>query len=281
MFIADAQVHIWGADTPDRPWPPGRASQAQKPYPVTADMILEGMDAAGVDRVVLVPPSWEGDRNDLAGAAAQRHPDRFAIMGRLALEQPESRALLPNWKTQPGMLGLRCTFHTRAQRAWLEDGTAAWLWGAAEQAGLPLMVFVPGSVPLLAPIAERHPGLRLVIDHLALAAGMDDAAFAGLDDVLRLARLPNVAVKASALPCYSSEAYPFPGLHKYIRQVYDAFGPRRMFWGTDWTRLPCSWREAITLFTEELPWLSAGDKDWIMGRGLCEWLGWPLPANGP
>jgi hypothetical protein len=33
MVIVDPQVHIWGADTPDRPWPPGRAHQAQKPYP--------------------------------------------------------------------------------------------------------------------------------------------------------------------------------------------------------------------------------------------------------
>ncbi len=30
------------------------------------------------------------------------------------------------------------------------------------------------------------------------------------------------------------------------------------------------------MFTEEMPWLSAEDKTWIMGRGLCEWLGWPL-----
>ena len=72
-----------------------------------------------------------------------------------------------------------------------------------------------------------------------------------------------------------SEAYPFPRLHTHIRRVYDAFGPRRMFWGTDWTRLPCPWRQAVTLFTEELPWLSAHDKEWVMGRGLCEWLGWP------
>lgn len=32
------------------------------------------------------------------------------------------------------------------------------------------------------------------------------------------------------------------------------------------------------MFTEEIPWLTADDKEWIMGRGLCEWLGWKLPA---
>jgi len=279
MLIVDSQVHIWGADTPDRPWPPGRAHQAQKPYPVTKDMLLQGMDEAGVSRVVIVPPSWEGDRNDLALEAARLHADRFAVMGRLAIERPESRSLVADWKRQPGMLGLRFTFHTEVQKPWLTDGTADWLWTAAEKAGLPVMIYVPGSLPLVDGIAARHPGLRLVIDHLALAIGQkDDAAFADLPHLLALAKRPNVAVKASALPCCSTEPYPYRGLHKHLRQVVDAFGPRRVFWGTDWTRLPCTWRQAITLFTEELPWLSAADKDWIMGRAVCEWLGWPLPS---
>jgi L-fuconolactonase len=30
------------------------------------------------------------------------------------------------------------------------------------------------------------------------------------------------------------------------------------------------------MFTEALEWLAPEDKEWIMGRGLCEWLGWPL-----
>lgn len=279
MLIVDSQVHIWGADTPDRPWPAGRAHQAQKPYPVTKDMVLAAMDEAGVRRAVIVPPSWEGDRNDLALEAARLHPDRFAVMGRLAIERPESRPLVADWKRQPGMLGLRFTFHTEVQKPWLYDGTADWLWAAAEKAAIPVMIFVPGSLPAADAIAARHPGLRLVIDHLALSiAEKDAAAFADLPQLLALAKRPNVAVKASALPCYSTEPYPYRGLHTYIRQVFDAFGPRRVFWGTDWTRLPCPWRQAITLFTEELPWLSAADQEWVMGRAVCDWLGWKLPT---
>src|SRR5437762_12923418 len=278
MLIADSQVHLWGADTPDRPWPPGRAAQAQKPYPIDKEALLFQMDLAGVSRIVIVPPSWEGDRNELALEAARLYPDRFAVMGRIALEKPESRALLPDWKKQPGMLGMRFTFHTDLQRPWLTDGTADWLWPAAERAGVPLMIFPPGSIPAVDRIAERHPGLKLVIDHLAIGtAKKNDEAFAGLPELCTLARRPNVAVKASALPCYSTEPYPFRGLHTHIRQVYDAFGPRRMFWGTDWTRLTCPWRQAVTLFTEALPWLSTQDQEWVMGPAICEWLGWPVP----
>ena len=61
-----------------------------------------------------------------------------------------------------------------------------------------------------------------------------------------------------------------------MHRVYDAFGPERLFWGTDVTRLPCTWRQAITMFTEELPWLSDADKDLIMGRALCTWINWPV-----
>jgi hypothetical protein len=201
-------------------------------------------------------------------------------MGRLAIERAESRAVVAGWRSQPGMLGLRFTFHTELQRPWLTDGTADWLWPVAERAGIPVMLFPPGSLAAVDRIAERHPGLRLVIDHLAIGTGQKgEAAFRDLPELCGLARRPNVAVKASALPCHSAEAYPFRDLHPHIRRVYEAFGPRRTFWGTDWTRLPCPWRQAVTLFTEELPWLPAADQAWIMGRALCEWLGWPLPAS--
>ena len=62
------------------------------------------MDAAGVDHAIIVPPSWEGGRSDLAREAALLHPDRFAVMGRLAIERHESRSLIDTW-TAPRLLG--------------------------------------------------------------------------------------------------------------------------------------------------------------------------------
>src|SRR3990172_2083745 len=107
MVIVDSQVHVWGADTPQRPWPPGRAVQAHRPQPFSRDDLLREMNAAGVNRVVIVPPSWEGDYNDVGLEAARLHPDRFAVMGRLSIEKPDSRGLVEGWKRPPGMLGVR------------------------------------------------------------------------------------------------------------------------------------------------------------------------------
>jgi len=103
----------------------------------------------------------------------------------------------------------------------------------------------------------------------------DAAAFEHLPDLLALARRPNVAVKSSALPCSSTEPYPFRALHEPLRRVFDAYDPARMCWGTDWTRLPCSYRQAVTMFTEELPWPKGADLEGVMGRGLSARLGWP------
>lgn len=276
MLIADAQAHIWAADTPARPWPPGHAHRAHRPLPFSAADLLREMDEAGVDRAVIVPPSWEGDRNDLALAAAAAHPGRFAVMGRppIAVRDPHA---LDHWREQPGMLGIRVTTSGVGALALFTEPDGDWLWAAAERNRLPAMVSPPGLLPAVGQLAARHPGMRFVIDHLGLVrGGKDEAAFAGIADLLALARHDNIAVKASALPRYSSEPYPYRRLHPFLRRVFDAFGPRRMFWGTDLTGIPCTYRQAMTLFTEELPWLAGGDLNLVMGRALCDWLGWNL-----
>ena len=279
MLIVDSQVHIWGAHTPERPWP--QRAAPQRPVPLGADDLLREMDAAGVDRVVVVPPSWEGDRNDLAIAAALAHPGRFATMGRLDPAAPGARGSLAAWRKQPGMLGLRFTFHTPILAPLLTEGHMDWVWAEAEKAGVPIYVLVPHSmVHLIDRVAQRYPGLKLVMDHLALSSTKkDEAAFREFDQLLAIAKRPNVAAKASALPSYSTDTYPYRSLHGYLRQAYDAFGPQRLFWGTDLSRSPIPYRQHVTLFTEEIPWLAAADKEWIMGRGVCEWLRWP--RGGP
>jgi L-fuconolactonase len=55
----------------------------------------------------------------------------------------------------------------------------------------------------------------------------------------------------------------------------DAIGPHRLFWGSDWTRLPCSYQDNLRLFTEELPFLSGADLRAVMGEALTRWLDWP------
>lgn len=279
MYIVDSQVHIWAANTPERPWPPGR-HQPHRAVPFQKQDLIREMDAAGVHRAIIVPPSWEGDRNDLGLDAARSHPGRLAVMGRFDTEAPGANERVATWRQQPGMLGMRFTFRGASEYSRpLNEGRLDWLWAAAEKAGVPIMMMLePAQLPLIDRAAERHPGLKLVLDHLVRISGKTDAeAFADIDQVLALAKRPNVAVKASGLPAYTADTYPYRRLHPYLRRFFDAYGPKRMFWGTDLTKLPCTYRQSVTMFTEEIPWLAAEDKEWIMGRGVCEWVGWKLP----
>ena len=86
--------------------------------------------------------------------------------------------------------------------------------------------------------------------------------------------IQNVAIKATGAPSYSSQPYPYRNIHDHLKKIYDAFGPARMFWGTDITRMPCSWKQCVTMFTEELPWLKGRDLDLVMGQAVCDWIGW-------
>ena len=60
----------------------------------------------------------------------------------------------------------------------------------------------------------------------------------------------------------------------YLRQIFDVFGPERMFWGTDISKMPCSWRECVAMFTDEICWLSEADLRLVMGDAICAWWGW-------
>jgi predicted TIM-barrel fold metal-dependent hydrolase len=274
MLIVDAQVHIWSSGKPTN-------ANHRQVAAFTKDDLLKEMDEAGVDAAVIHPPaSWDPNSNELAVEAARQHPHRLAILGNFPLDKPESRALIDGWKKRPGMLGLRFVFLQPHMKSWPTDGTIDWLWPAAERAGLPIALLAGDFLPKLAQVAGQHPRLKLIIDHLGRSSGAkDDAAWASLPSMLALARYPTVAIKATGAPSYSSEAYPYRNIHGHLKRIYDAFGPERMFWGTDITRMPCSWRQCVTMFTEELPWLKGRDLELVMGQAVCSWLGWKIPAR--
>jgi predicted TIM-barrel fold metal-dependent hydrolase len=159
--IVDAQAHLWKAESADWQWVPGRKPQLPEPFRI--DKLVPMMDEAGVDRAVIVPPSWPGDRNDYA-----------------------------------------------------------------------------------------------------------------IDEVVKLAKYPNVSVKVSATVNSSMEPYSFRDMAEHIERCFDAYGPKRCYWGTDLTNslAKATYRERITHFTEELPFLSEEDKDWVMGKAILQRLNW-------
>ncbi len=274
MLITDSQVHIWEIDRPDRPWPPGR-NEAQLPNGYGAGQFLAEMDAVGVDRAVIVPPTYVGEMNDTAIEACEAHPGRFAVMGRFNPKAPHAQESLQNWLDQRHMLGIRMTFRIPPFIDWLNDGDLDWFFADCERLGIPLMVLVPEIIDKLGPIAGRHPGLKLIVDHMGvIPQGKMPEVFARIEELLALAAHPNVFVKTSSAPCFSNLDYPFADLYEPIKRIYDSFGPRRLMWGADITRLRGSYKDCLRHFQEGLDFLSADDKQWVLGGTLAEVLNW-------
>lgn len=283
MMIADSQVHLWGDETPDRPWIPGGQERLRHMGHLTSlgpDFLLGKMDEAGIDRAVIVPPTWDRDRIDVALQAWRRFPDRFRIMTRIPLNKPEeAKELLRSLRGEPAVAGVRLTFSFEVERDWIHDGTADWFWPYAEEHDIPVMMLIPHHKDKVARIAEKHPGLRIAIDHMGILGNTTDDGIAPfIKDTAQLARYPNVAVKISNIPSFSTEQYPFTNVMPYVKQLVEAFGAQRCFWGTDLSRqlgkYGVDYKDGVALVTEHMPFLSERDKALVLGEALCAWLRW-------
>jgi L-fuconolactonase len=268
--VTDAQIHIWARSQRDDP----AALGASRRILLVEDIVAE-MDAAGVDHAILIPPSAAGDDNTAALEAAWRFPDRFAVMGRISLVDPSHAAKLADWRDQPGMLGVRLTLTRPQARRWLVDGTADWFWAAAEEFGIPLMVASGHDVAAMERLVAQYPGLRLVIDHMGLeTTDRDEALATAVDALVPLARYRNLAVKASAIPTYLRAGFPLRGAMSQVTRLIEAYGPRRVFWGSDLSRLNTPYRDLVDVFVGQLD-LSTDELALVMGGGLRWWLDWP------
>lgn len=283
MTITDAQLHVWEADRPDRPW--NHPHKPQLPEPFTYQDALGMLDAHRVDRAVLVPPLVSGFNNDSANAyaleAAAAHPDRFVVMGRFDPRPADARGRLERWLEQPGMKGIRLSLEGPPAPQLLEEGALEWVWPLAERLGIAVYFLRPGQPEQIAEVAGRFPGLRIVANHLSLGGERSpELLTAHIDKLASLAPYQNVAVTISSLPMSSREDYPYADLHADIRRVFELFGASRLAWATDYTAARGRLGEAVTYaklrdFVEAaVPGLTAGERADLFGGTVSRWLNW-------
>jgi L-fuconolactonase len=247
--------------------------------PVTYQELLGWMDAAGVAAALLVTIAPYGPDNSYTQEAAAAYPDRFAVVGRVEASAPDLEERIAGWRGT-GMVGVRLIVGSEVERESFRSGGHDRLLAACASAELPLCIYPPGILAQLLPVAQRHPALPLVIDHLGLAQPplmrADAEPFERLPELLALARLPNVAVKLTGMPALSRERYPFADLREPLLRILDAFSPERVLWGSDATRTSAlhSYSEAVA-FIRESPYLGAGAKTAVLGGALRRIFRWP------
>ncbi|WP_425840076.1 amidohydrolase family protein [Streptomyces fractus] len=267
MEIIDAQIHLWQGNG---------APPHHRQAPFLIEDALAQMDEAGVTGAVNCPAIWDPEANDYAVQATTRYPDRFATLGWFPLEGPADPAAVDRLLARPGTLGMRFMLAAPGLIDRLAGDELDWLWARADLREAPVALMVlPEQVPLLGGIATRFPKMRILVDHLAVLPFLTlPQAADHLDDLLALSKHTNIAVKASGVPSMANDPYPFPSTHEVLHRTVDAFGPGRVMWGTDITRMSCDWRACVTHFTEHLPWLTGSDLELVMGQAVRNWIGW-------
>ncbi|MFJ3667411.1 amidohydrolase family protein [Streptomyces sp. NPDC090106] len=275
MLILDAQIHVWKASTPERPWP-ADAIEPQRPVPLEVPEVAGELARAGVRGALLLGPTWEGSRNDYVLAAAAAEPSRYGAICRWATASPAGTERLADWRSVTGMRAIRMSLNRGDVGGALSAARRSGFFAAAERLGVPLSLYAPGRYGLYRDLAEEYPGLRIAVDHAAVESSGLPLAEA-VAPLAALAAYPNLAVKASALPCFvdlTAETRPYPSVTEAVYRLVEAFGAERVFFGSDLSRLPVPYADLVDVFVNRLPELSGAERALVLGRGLADWLGW-------
>ncbi len=97
-----------------------------------------------------------------------------------------------------------------------------------------LLVF-PRQLPAAIALARKFPGQPFVLDHLAKPPIKDGALSPWREQIQELARLPNVRCKVSGLVTEADwQAWRADDFKPYLEVAFEAFGPDRLMYGSDW-----------------------------------------------
>ncbi len=228
--IVDPHVHVWTND-PRYPWPADLTSPPNED--ATPEMLLARMKEHGVEWTVIVHVIYYRWDCRYAADAVRAHPDKFAGVCRVDPQSSEAVSQLEHW-VAAGLRGVRLSPGEGPSGDWIRDRQQMDpIWQRAGELKVPMCVLCPVSrIADVEEVIRRHDGaLDVCIDHMA------DCPIDKPDELkklLALARYPRVYVKLSHLWSLSREAYPYRDTHEQVRRLYDAFGPQRLMWGTDW-----------------------------------------------
>jgi predicted TIM-barrel fold metal-dependent hydrolase len=261
----DAHVHVWTDDKAR--YPRASGSRDFPPAHFTPEDLFAHAHPNGVKRIVLVQMSFYRYDHSYLLASMAAHPGTFSAIGIVDAGGADPAADMIALQGK-GARGFRITPGS-APGTWLDAPGMLAMWRCAGERGLAMCPLIgPEQLPAIGRMCERFPDTRVVIDHLA-RIGIDGAVKGS--DVRALAALAahrNVYVKVSAFYALGSKAAPYADLEPMVRIVFDAYGPKRLMWGSD---CPFQVQDGHTYkasvdFIRQLGFLSADDREWLMGK---------------
>jgi L-fuconolactonase len=231
--MIDAHFHIWQLDRADYGWlTPALA-------PIYRDVAIADWRAVsrpcGITGGVVVQAAPTEAETDFLLHQADAADDVLGVVGwvdMLAADAPRRIEVLAR---QAKLKGLRPMLQDIADPDWILQPRVAPALQAMADAGLVFDALIkPVHLPRILTLAQRHPTLRIVIDHGAkpdIAGGQWDDWALGMrrlaDDTGAFCKLSGLWNEAGADTQPSS-------LQPYARWVLDGFGAARCLWGSDW-----------------------------------------------
>jgi predicted TIM-barrel fold metal-dependent hydrolase len=280
----DSQVHIWVPPTEEFPWDergtrgvPDWYKRLLADSPVSAEKMIEMMDAVGVDAAILTELPIYGADCAYSLDAARRHAPRFGVVAPVRTDTPGVAERVRTFRDEPHALGVRVVRFPDNPEPIGSAGHRA-IFTAAEAGNVPVFVVATGLLRELAEIARDFPSLQIVLDALGISAPdwSIDEQLAQVPDLVALARFENVAVKCHNAPRFSREPYPFADLWPLLHEVIDAFGVERVMWASDITVHPDISYEHAVDYLRSTDRLSDSDKEQILGASARTLLRWPV-----
>lgn len=250
----DAHQHFWDLTRFDYAWmPPEPSILRQNFLPGRLARILTRNRFAGSVLVqastLLAETHWLldlADANDFI----------FAVVGWVDLADPRLGPTLDELQERPKFKGVRHPVHDEPDDNWLMRADV--LAGLSELArrGLPYDLLIrPRHLPLVPRVAERVPGLRMVINHIAKPHIAAQTIEPWAQDIAAAARLPQVYCKLSGMITEAApQSWTAEHLRPYVTHVMQNFGPDRLMFGSDYPvcLLNGSWKEALAAFTQSI-----------------------------
>jgi L-fuconolactonase len=264
-MVVDAHVHFWRIGRNDCTWPPPRLAAIHRDF-LPEDWRSEA-DAVGVDAAIAVQSQPSGRDTGWLLQLARGDARIAGVVGWTDLAARDAPERIAALASHPKLRGLRPMLQDLPDDDWIAQSALTPAIEAMAAHGLCFDALVkPRHLPHLLRFAERHPALRVVIDH----AAKPDIAHRERDpwraQVAALAGLPNVSCKLSGLVTEAGDAWHPDALRPYVEHLLATFGPRRLLWGSDWpvVDLAADYARWFGL-ADKLAGLAAGDRAALFG----------------
>ncbi|MBN8996407.1 MAG: amidohydrolase family protein [Rhizobiales bacterium] len=237
-MIIDAHVHLWRLRRGDNlALTPDMAPIYRDREP---DDLRPLLDAAGIDRIIVIQAAWTLAETLFTVGLSARYPWIAGIVGWIDPASPSLTEEIAALALTGKVKGFRpVSTDDNRSIAWMLDARFERCWDEMKRAGMVLEFLLqnPDEVPLVTHFARRHPDMAIILDHCAKPdiAGGRFQPWAG--DIGELAKSPNVMCKLSGLLNCARPGAGAAELKPYADHVIAAFGPQRLIWASDWPPL--------------------------------------------